>query len=360
MNDSSAKTIWERVNNIVLIRFLLLFASGWAIVQFLNYFRTVVIIFITATILAFLLNYPVRWLKRVLPHGLAVSFIFLISLVLIGAVTFTVGLVVLSQGQRLLESLSDFLNSLAPVIDQAETFLQSRNIRIDLRVFEEQLRDQALVGLGSGLSVIQILLANFINLIFTAVVAFFMLLDGDRLWNFTLRVVPLHSRERFNTAIQRNLLGFFWGQLLLALFFSGTAFIVFLMLQVPFALVLAVIVGMFDLIPGIGATLGIGLVCLILLSQSVWLALKVLIACVLLQQVQENLVLPRVMQNSLNINPVVMFFALLVGARVAGVFGLFLAVPLAGVIVSLLEIEAMQSRAIALAREPSLEEFSQK
>jgi predicted PurR-regulated permease PerM len=355
------KNVWERVNNSALIRFLLLFASGWAIVQFLNYFRTVVIIFVMATILAFLLSYPTRWLRRFLPHGLAASLIFLTSLILIGGVTFTLGLVVLSQGQRLVESVTDFLNSLAPTIEQAEVFLQSRNIRIDLRVLEEQLRDQAVAGIGSGLSVIQILLANLLNLIFTAVVAFFMLLDGDRLWNFVLRVVPIHLRDRFNIAIQRNLLGFFWGQLLLCLFFSGTAFIVFLVLRVPFALVLAVIVGIFDLIPGIGATMGIGLVCLILLSQSVWLALKVLIACVVLQQIQENLVLPRIMQNSLNINPVVMFLALLVGARVAGIFGLFLAVPIAGVAVSLLEIEEMQSRTTALTKESNeVEEISRK
>jgi len=81
----------------------------------------------------------------------------------------------------------------------------------------------------------------------------------------------------------------------------------------------------------------------IVLSQNVWLALKVLAACIALQQIQDNFIHPRLMQNSLNLNPVVVFFALLVGARAAGLLGIFLAIPFAGVIVSWFEIEEMQA-----------------
>lgn len=344
MNHPSAKHLWERLNTSALLRFLLLFACGWAIVQVLAYFESVVVIFISATLLAFLLSYPVRWLKRFIPHGWAVGLVFLSSLILIVAGTATVGLVAASQGQSLIESIVTFINSLAPLLGRLETYLQSRNLYIDLHVVGERFRDQLLLGLTSGFSLVQVILANLINLLFTAVISFFMLLDGDRLWNFTLKLVPVSLRESFTITIQRNLQGFFWGQLLLCFFFTSSAFVVFLLLQVPFPLLLSVIVGVLDLIPGIGATLGISLVFLILLSQSVWLSLKVLVACVVLQQVQENLLMPRIMQNSLNINPVLMFFSLLVGARVAGVLGIFLAIPIAGVIVSLFEIEEMKAR----------------
>jgi predicted PurR-regulated permease PerM len=97
------------------------------------------------------------------------------------------------------------------------------------------------------------------------------------------------------------------------------------------------------LIPGIGATLGISLVALIVLPQGIWLSLKVLLGCILLQQIEENLLMPRIMQGSLNINPVVMFFALLIGARVAGLLGVFLAVPIAGVIISLFEMDELKA-----------------
>jgi predicted PurR-regulated permease PerM len=75
----------------------------------------------------------------------------------------------------------------------------------------------------------------------------------------------------------------------------------------------------------------------------VWKALQVLVVCIILQQIQDNLIAPRIMQNSLNINPVVVFFALLVGARVAGLLGIFIAIPITGVIVSLFEIDEMKA-----------------
>lgn len=52
--------------------------------------------------------------------------------------------------------------------------------------------------------------------------------------------------------------------------------------------------------------------------------------------------MPRIMQGSININPVVMFFALLVGARVAGLLGIFLAIPIAGVMISLFDVDEMK------------------
>jgi predicted PurR-regulated permease PerM len=132
--------------------------------------------------------------------------------------------------------------------------------------------------------------------------------------------------------------------LLLSLFFGVSVFIVFLILQLPYAVALAAIAGVFDLIPGIGATIGISLVCLIILPQGIWQAVQVLVGCVLLQQVEENLLMPRIMQGSINMNPVFMFFALLVGAQIAGLVGVFLSIPIAGVLISLFEIEEMQGK----------------
>jgi predicted PurR-regulated permease PerM len=344
MDQPSAPQIFQQLSNAVLIRFLLLFACGWAIVQVLAYFETVVVIFVSATLLAFLLSYPVRWLGQWLPHGWAVGCIFALALVLIAVATATIGFVVLAQEQKLAESTLNFLNSLVPLLGQFERYLHYRNLHINFEAVGRQFQSQALQQVTSNLSLVQIALTNLVSLLLTAVIAFLLLLDGKRLWHLTLKLVPFHRRERFSIAVRRNLQGFFWGQLLLCLFFISTAFIVFLLLQVPFPLALAVIVGVLDLIPGIGAMLGIGLVFLLLLSQGIWLALKALLACIVIQQIQENLLMPRIMQNSLNINPVLMFFALLIGARVAGIPGVFLAVPITGLIVNLFEIEEIRGR----------------
>ncbi len=340
MSEPPEDNFWERLNNLALVRFLLFFASGWALVQLLAYFEAVIVIFSFAAILAFLLSYPVQWLQRFLPHTIAVTFVFLLSIVIIGGLTVTVGLAVVSQAQQLINSLTLFLNSLVPLTERLEQVLRNRNIQVDLNAIQQQLQDQILVGLSAGigysLSTIQIFFANFITLILIAVVACFMLLDGERLWSFVLKIVPKHGRDRFAAIVKRKFLGFVRGQVILTV-------LVFVVLQVPFPLILAAIVGVLDTIPGVGATLGISIISLIVLSQSVWLALKVLAACIVLQQIQDNLIAPRVMQGSVNINPVVIFFALLVGAKVAGLLGIFLAIPIAGVIVSLFEIDEMKA-----------------
>jgi predicted PurR-regulated permease PerM len=85
---------------------------------------------------------------------------------------------------------------------------------------------------------------------------------------------------------------------------------------------------------------------LIVLSQNVWLALKVLGVCIVLQLIQDNLLAARIMQDALNLNPVVVIFALLIGARVAGLLGIFIAIPITGFIVSWLEIDAMKSEVL--------------
>lgn len=342
MSEPPIKNYWDRLNNSQLIRYLLLFALGWAIVQVLAYFSTVIVIFTFAAILAFLLNYPVQWLQRFLPHGVAVALVFLLSLVILGSLALTVGLAILSQGEQLLSQSTNLVNSVIPLVERLEEFLRSRNIQVNFSVLEEQLRNQALSGIGIGLSTFQSWLSNFVDLILIAVIAFFMLLDGERLWHLALKIFPKHLQSKLTATIKRSFLGFFWGRFLLSVFFGISAFIVFLILQVPYALVLAAVAAVFDLIPGIGATLGIGLVALILLPQGIWVSLKVLVSCIVLQQIEENLLMPRIMQGSINLNPVVMFFALLVGARVAGLLGIFLAIPLAGVIISLFEIDEMK------------------
>ncbi len=334
--------LWKYLNTSSLARYLLLFACGWATIEILEYFEIVVVIFACATILAFLLSHPVRWARRFLPHNVAVYLVFFLALTVIGGAVTTIGLAVLSQGQPLIDNLTDFLTSLSPRAEALERVLQRWNLQIDLQALGIQLRDQAVGVLGAGIGLLQTLLSNVLQSVFIAVITLFMLLDGERLWRLLLTFIPSEHRHRVAETIQKSLLGFFWGRFLLSTFFGSSTFIAFLILKVPYALTLAVIAGLFDLIPGIGALTGICLVTLFLFSQSAALAIQSALICVMLQQIEENILLPRVMKNSLNINPVVMFFALIVGARIAGLLGIFLSIPLASIIVSLLDIEEMQ------------------
>jgi predicted PurR-regulated permease PerM len=97
MSNSPVKKFWNRISILALIRFLLLLACGWGILQVLAYFETVIVIFSFAAIIAFLLSYPVRWLNRFLPYGVAVSLVFLLSLLIVAILIVTVGLELIRQ-----------------------------------------------------------------------------------------------------------------------------------------------------------------------------------------------------------------------------------------------------------------------
>jgi predicted PurR-regulated permease PerM len=342
MSQPQHRSIWDNLSNTKLIRYVLLFALAWAIVQVIAYFSSVIIIFVFAAIFAFLLSLPVHWATRIMPRKVAVVSIFVLGLFILVAIVATLGTAIFSQTQQLVERAPQLLDSAIASIDRLIVFLQRWNINIDLSELETQLRTQVPSTVGFGLVMLQSIFVNLLDVIIIAVVALFMLFDGKRLWDLFLRIFPIGMRDRVTAVARKNFLGFFWGRLILIIFFGISIYIVFILLGVSSPLGLAAIVSIFDLIPGIGATLGISLVSLIILQQGVSLALITLVSCILLQQVQENLLMPKIMQESIDLNPVVMFFALLVGAKVAGLVGVFLSIPLAGIVVELCGVREMQ------------------
>lgn len=343
--EPSELHIWDRISTNSLVRFLLFFGCGWAMIATFNYFQNVVFTFTFAAILAFLLNYPVRYLERFLGRGLALGVVIVVSLTSVIGLVVALGLTAFGQLQQLINATTQTLNTSNNPISQFERFLNTFNIQVNLlEDFGEIIRNalQFIVTFISGS--LAALPNTFLTFIIILVVAFFMLIDGEKIWHLLLKFIPPSRRDRFSTAVKKSFLGFFRGQVLLCIFLSTSTFLVLLALRVPFALSLAIIVAVLDAIPGIGATLGVLTISSITLIQSGWLtAIKVITVCIILQQIQDNFVSPRIMQTTVDLNPVVVFFALMVGAKIAGLLGIFLSVPIAGVIVSLLEIEELQS-----------------
>lgn len=342
MNQPPVNPFFEFLNTSRLIRYLLLFAFGWAMVQLLAFFETVIVVFTFATILAFLLSYPVQWLEKYTSHGIAVCVVFLTSLILLIALSVTLGVAIFSQGQDFLKQAPELMQSFLAIVERAEQWLIKSNIPLDLEAFTTGLQEQVSNFFSLLLSFLQGFLGNFATLIFILVVAFFMLLDGKRIWDFLVSLFPSTLQESLTLSLKKNFLGFFRGQLVLSVFFAVSTFLICLILQTPYPLILGAIAGCLDLIPGIGATLAVLTIALILIPQGIGLSLQVIISCILLQQVQENIIMPRIMQDAVNLNPVIIFFALLVGVEIAGLLGLFLAIPITGVIVSLFKLEELK------------------
>lgn len=322
-SDQPSPQFWQTLNNSTLLRYVLLFGCGWATVLVINYFYSTIALFTAAGIFAALLNYPVVWLSRYLPRGLAIAITTLGAITLLIGMITLLGLEVLNQGQGLLNQIREGLNqeSLLPFRD----FLN----KLDISKVIETLQS----SLASGLGIVRSIFSGVFTGIFGAVISLYMLIDGDKLWQTFLKLIPVASRERFAETFRQSFLGFLRGQLLLMLFLSTVSFLVFSVLGVNYSLILALIIGVLDAIPGIGATLGVLVISLLVFaSQGGAMALKVVIASLLLQQIQDNVVHPKVMGNALELNPVLLFLALFIGERVAGLLGVFLSIPIAGMI----------------------------
>ncbi|MEA5500508.1 AI-2E family transporter [Limnoraphis robusta] len=318
-------SIWKRVNSSMLLRFLLLFACGWVVVQLIDYFYSVITIFTISATLAALLNYPVQSLSRYIPRGFAIAVTCIITFGLLIALIGILGAEIINQGQGFVTSLLNFLQD--SDVNPIENFLDSINI--------ERIIQTLQTGLLTGLGLVQGTFSNFLTLIFIVVICVYMLIDGSKIWSACLKILPVEIRERFSVTVQESFIGFFRVQFLLVLFLSTSGFIVFSILGIQYALFLSIILGVIDLIPGIGGTLCVIVVSLLVfLSQGVWMGVKVLIAATILQQAQDNIISPKLMKDNLNINPVFLFFSLFVGERIAGILGVFLAIPIAGMLIS--------------------------
>ena len=317
------ENFWEYLSNSRLTRYLLLFGCAWTTILLINYFYSMIALFTAAGIFAALLNYPVVWLSRYIPRGFAIAITFIVALALMLGLVTGIGLQAVNQGQGLVNHLKDALKQqdLLPY----QNFLE----RLDIGKVIDKLQ----TGLASGLGILQGIFSSVFAGIFGAVISLYMLIDGDKLWQSFLKLVPIAGRDRFAQIFRQSFLGFIRGQIVLMVFLFIASFLVFTVLGVNYSLIFALIIGILDAIPGIGATLGILIVTLLVFtSQGIAIAVKVVIASVLLQQIQDNLIRPKVMGNTLELNPVILFLALFIGERIAGLLGVFLSIPIAGMI----------------------------
>lgn len=322
--DPRSRWLLPGLSNASLLRFLLVCACGWVSVQLLTFFTVPIALFLLAGVAAVLLDPPVRCLSRVMPRPLAIALTTLATLGLVAVFVTVLGMQLAQQGQALLVDLEAALRHSRLPLGRT---LRELNLEQALQLFGK--------GFGHGLGLLGGAFSKLMALVVVLVLTLYMLADEGRLWHSLLNQLPQPFGRHLREALERSVLGFLRGQLTLVAFLTLASALLFHGLGVQFALVLAVVVGVLDAIPGIGATLGVALVAaVVLLTQGPWLSLRVVIGSVLLQQVQDNILHPRVMGRALSLHPLVLFFSLFIGERIAGLLGVFLAIPVAGMIVN--------------------------
>jgi predicted PurR-regulated permease PerM len=162
----------------------------------------------------------------------------------------------------------------------------------------------------------------------------YMLIDAERLRNLFLLVYPPEVRgERRRTLmrIAKRMSGWLSAQLLLCAIIGVSTFAGLSLLKIPYALPLAIIAAIGELVPVIGPTVGAIPALIVALLSSRWQFWSVLAFAFLLQKVENYLIVPRVMASKVSISPLAVFIAFLIGASLLGLMGAILAIPVAAI-----------------------------
>lgn len=309
----------------------------WLLSLLFRYFQNPITILTVAAILAFLLNYPVKLFERArMSRTQSVIVVLLVTLTLLIILGVTLVPMLIDQTIQLLNKIPDWLASSQDNLVKWEELARQRRIQIDLSLVTNQINTSVqniLQQIASGaVGFAGTLLSGLLNITLVIVLAFYMLLYGDRLWYGLINLLPSYIGIPFSKSLQLNFQNFFLSQLLLALFMVVALTPIFLFLRVPFALLFAIIIGISELIPFIGATLGIGLVTLLVFLQTWWLAFPVAMVAIIMQQIKDNILSPKLLGNFIGLNPLWIFIAILMGFEIAGLLGTLVAVPIAGTI----------------------------
>jgi predicted PurR-regulated permease PerM len=313
----------------------------WVLIQFFSFFSGLIQVIILAAILAFLLNYVVRLFEQLrIKHMQAIVIVFLITIAVFGVLGVTLVPMLIDQSNQVASRLPQWLQESQKHLKWLDTIAKERNLNLDLENFvggigieaTNQLKTRSQDIASLSVTIAREAMVILLNSMLVFILAFYMLLYGDPLWRGLLRFVPEKIAVPFDRVIRVNFHGFFLSQVLLAIFMTMALIPFFLWLKVPFALLFTLLIGIAELIPLIGASLGIGTVTLLLMFQNVGLAFQVGFVCMALQQIRDNIIGPKLMGDITGLNPIYVFIVLLVGLQVGGLLGAFLAVPIAGTI----------------------------
>ncbi|MBF2076227.1 MAG: AI-2E family transporter [Synechococcales cyanobacterium C42_A2020_086] len=320
---------------------ILLALDIWIIFQLFQFFHSVIAIVIIATLLSFILEYPVYWLQRFrVPRLPAILLTLTVALLLLIVLGITLIPALIEQVDQLAKQLPTWIQSGTQQLTLLQSWAQSRNLPVDLgklmTQLEDRLSNQLQVLSGSVLAVLLDIVGRLLDLLITIVLTFYLLLHGDRLWDGIFQWFPTTLQIQIRQALKQNFHNYFVGQSTLALLMGSAMTISFLVLQVPFGLLFGLVIGVMALFP-FGASLSIVTVSLLLALQNIWLGIKVLVVAFLVDLVVENAIAPQLIGKFTGLNPAWILVSLLIGAKIGGLLGMILAVPIASFIKSMLE-----------------------
>jgi predicted PurR-regulated permease PerM len=326
----------SQVSAATVARIVLVAAAVVGALYLIFLIRGVLGLFMVAVFLAVAIAPAVNWLnRRRVPRWLAILLVYLAGL---GSIV-GVGLLIVPP---LVNGVEDLSNNLPQYVDDLRNNKTIRKYDNKYH-FTKQLIQQAKdlpTKLGDAASTLRDVtvgvFSSLIQLFSILVIAFFLVKDGDRLLDFIFRQLRPQRAERLRGVandISDAIVGYVFGNFLISILAGLVTYLTLLILDIPFALPLAILFGFFDLVPLVGATLGGILVGIVVAFNDFPLGLIVwAIVLVVYQQIENNLVQPYVYGKAVQLHPLFVILAILIGGSLLGVLGALVAIPVAAAV----------------------------
>ena len=302
-------------------------------------------LFLTAALIAFLLDLPCRWLMaRGFARTGSITLVILVTVGLLALASVAIVPLLIEQLSQLISASPALLAAAEQLINQSQNWAVSHDLpanfadlssdlvsRISLVATQLSQRLLGLLGATVGIT---------INLVIVLVLAVFLLLGADPITAGLAQWLPEQWRDRVTGTLERTFRGYFAGQVVLALILSAGQLLVFTLLEIPYGVLFAVLIGFTTLIPYASA-ISIIFVSAVLGVQDPRTGLELLAAAILVGQLVDQVIQPRLMGSIVGLQPAWLLISLPIGSRVGAIFGfgdllgLLLAVPVASCIKSL-------------------------
>ncbi|WP_155835471.1 AI-2E family transporter [Amphibacillus xylanus] len=317
--------------------------------QFLSGIFKVSLPFILAIVLTYVLNPIVdkltcRWIPRWLAI-LIIYAVFIVGITLLVYVSYPTireqAIHFINQVPNLLETYRDWINRIDEVVHVLPDPIHHEIDELFVVISESSSSwlENKMISMGA-------ISEYFISLAVVPVLLFYFLLDQNKMKMKFLNWIPkryLKKTKQLIYHLNKDLAHYIRAQLIISFFVGLTTFIVYLILKIEFAFLLAIFMMIMNIIPYFGPFLGAAPAVLIALMQSPQIVLYLVIGIVVVQFIESNLLSPFILGYNLRTHPVLVILVLLIGSEVAGIFGMIIAVPVLVVIRSVITFNPFQS-----------------
>jgi predicted PurR-regulated permease PerM len=305
--------------------------------------RQVLTWLLIAVFLALALNPLVDWFQRhgVKRRGLAAGLTFLLAILGIAALGALFIPTLVSEVNGFARELPDYIRDVTRGRGPLGEFADRYNIVERVRAEVEEGGASRLLGFsGTALAITKGIITLIVATVTIAFMTFFMLLEGPAWMERFYGLLPDDSRDRWREVgdrIYRTVGGYVTGNLFISLIAGVASTVLLLILDVPYAVALGLLVAILDLIPLAGATIAAIVLTAVAAIDGGWVpGLIVFAYMVAYQQIENHFIQPVVYSRTVQLSPLAILIAVLIGAELAGVVGALAAIPVAGTIQVLL------------------------